>query len=580
MAFNLVTLFPLTNKSDTVVVVVGCAFLVYVIFKHFEPARPLPVICLLFVIPAGLSQLLRPFFNTVLATILTYLIYHTTILTCVVSYRLSPYHPLATYPGPLLAKISQLWFTYHGYSGRQHLVIQALHNKLGDVVRIGPNELSIRDPSAITPLLGPGGASRGPGMTGRIFYNPIPSFISIRDHAYHAQRKKPWTRALNTSSLKFYEPIIAKRVVQLVDLMLGQNGSTFNCAEKISYFTYDFMSDMVFGDGSEMMEEGDKDGTWEVVTNGLRVAMIVDHLPWSSRFLKHIPGFADDVKHLRAFGMSRASARIESGSKTKDLFYYLSNDDGAEKVDPPKAVVISDGTTAIIAGSDTTSGSLSNILYYLCRYPEVYKKLQDEVDEFFPSGEDAFDTKQYHKMTYLDAIMNESLRLWPAGPSGSQRTVKDESGGRFIGPYFIATNTQARIHTYSVHRDPRNFFPNPDTFWPERWLIAEGILSPPSSPPSVKEKPYSDDESKSKLESKSPNFTHNTNAFIPFSFGPTSCVGKNLAILEMKMVLCYCLQKVCFKFDPNWDFNEWEKGLVDYFVLTRGELPLIVEERK
>ena len=65
------------------------------------------------------------------------------------------------------------------------------------------------------------------------------------------------------------------------------------------------------------------------------------------------------------------------------------------------------------------------------------------------------------------------------------------------------------MHFWSVHRDARNFS-YPDTFWPDRWLIAEGIQ-----------------ESKEKI-------THNPDAFIPFSFGPANCVGKNLAMASIE----------------------------------------------
>ena len=56
------------------------------------------------------------------------------------------------------------------------------------------------------------------------------------------------------------------------------------------------------------------------------------------------------------------------------------------------------------------------------------------------------------------------------------------------------------IHTFTMHRDPRNFSPFTDEFWPERWLIAQGSMELPSSIPKVK-------------------FVHNAAAFIPFSFG-------------------------------------------------------------
>jgi cytochrome P450 len=93
-------------------------------------------------------------------------------------------------------------------------------------------------------------------------------------------------------------------------------------------------------------------------------------------------------------------------------------------------------------------------------------------------------------------------------------------------------------------------------FWPDRWLIAEGLISPPLG-----------------------SFVHNPNAFIPFSFGPSNCVGKNLALLEMRMVICLCMQKLEMRFANGWDPSLWHASLEDLFVTGMGQLPVIIQRR-
>lgn len=150
--------------------------------------------------------------------------------------------------------------------------------------------------------------------------------------------------------------------------------------------------------------------------------MLYEHLPWVPRVLKCIPGGGKTVRSMRAIGLNRANARFENGSKSKDLFYYLvsknsplchlvlthdtqSNEDGSEKADPPKPVVISDGFLAMLAGSDTTATVLSAAFWLLMRHPEAYAKLKAEVDKFFPRGEDATKTESHAQMHYLEAVM-------------------------------------------------------------------------------------------------------------------------------------------------------------------------------
>lgn len=81
------------------------------------------------------------------------------------------------------------------------------------------------------------------------------------------------------------------------------------------------------------------------------------------------------------------------------------NDDCAAAATPPLAVVAAEGMMAILAGADTTSTTLSNIMYLLMRYPSVYRRLQDEIDKFYPPGENALDCAHHLEMTYLQAVM-------------------------------------------------------------------------------------------------------------------------------------------------------------------------------
>lgn len=74
-------------------------------------------------------------------------------------------------------------------------------------------------------------------------------------------------------------------------------------------------------------------------------------------------------------------------------------------------------------------------------------------------------------------------------------------------------------------------------------------------------------------------FIHNPNAFIPFSYGPANCVGKNLALLEMRMVICLCMQKLELSFADRWDPGEWMSKLEDVFVTGMGSLLVDIRRR-
>lgn len=95
-------------------------------------------VILLLVTPAALSVLLVDRVHPIaLAVAGTFATFYSTILTLIIAYRISPVHPLAAYPGPIMCKLSKFWMAYIARKGKQHLYIQSLHERYGDIVRIG-----------------------------------------------------------------------------------------------------------------------------------------------------------------------------------------------------------------------------------------------------------------------------------------------------------------------------------------------------------------------------------------------------------------------------------------------------------
>ncbi|EKM52101.1 uncharacterized protein PHACADRAFT_262568 [Phanerochaete carnosa HHB-10118-sp] len=502
-------------------------------------------------------MLLTPHLGTPLGVAVCFLTYWSALSLSIIAYRVSPLHPLYQYPGPLPAKITQWWHVWQVYKGKRHLYIQRMHERYGDIVRIGPNDVSIRDVSCITPVLGAQGMPKSDMFYGRNMWPERPPLIGYRDPVEHMHRRKPWNRAFSNASVKEFEPVIQHRVQQLVEALGDRQGQVLDLAEWLSFFTYDFMSDIMFGGWTEMIRDGvDKDGLWDLLHRGLRIGALWGEVPWTSYYAKKFSKLGEDNKKMRAMALARSEQRYASGSMSKDLFYYLSNEDGTDKESPPREIVVGDGLLAVIAGSDTTATVLANTMYELLRHPKVYKRLQAEVDKFYPPGEDSLNPRHLKDMDYLEAVTNEGLRLYPAVPSGSSRAPEVGKGGKVVGPYYIPEGTHTRIHSWSVHRDARNFS-YPEKFWPERWLIAEGI-----EPASAGEE-----------------IAHDPNAFMPFSFGPYNCVGKNIALAEIRQLLCHFMQKLDVHFADGTSPEQYEHAAEDMFIFVVGELPVVVQRR-
>jgi hypothetical protein len=103
-----------------------------------EPRALAHFFLLLLLPPLLLTALVLPHTPNILSgASMTFALYFSTVSVSIVVYRISPFHPLAKYPGPVLCKISKLTFAGIAMGGKQHVYYSELHKRYGDVVRIG-----------------------------------------------------------------------------------------------------------------------------------------------------------------------------------------------------------------------------------------------------------------------------------------------------------------------------------------------------------------------------------------------------------------------------------------------------------
>ena len=162
-----------------------------------------------------------------------------------------------------------------------------------------------------------------------------------------------------------------------------------------------------------------------------------------------------------------------------------------------------------LAGHETTSGTLTSVLYFLSRHPDVQDKAREEVISLFGKSEPSFD--DIKSLQYLNQVINEASRLLGPVP-GVSRLAKEDCT---LDGYFIPKGTFVICSFSNTHHDPEIWGEDVNQFNPDRW-----------TPERVKERP--------------------NNSFNPFGAGARICLGQSFANLEMRMTLIKLLQK--FKF--------------------------------
>ncbi|KAI7746938.1 hypothetical protein M8C21_020667 [Ambrosia artemisiifolia] len=127
----------------------------------------------------------------------------------------------------------------------------------------------------------------------------------------------------------------------------------------------------------------------------------------------------------------------------------------------------------ITAGSDTTSVTLTWALSLLLNHPNVLKTAQDEIDEHV--GRDRLvEESDIKNLVYLDAIIKETLRLYPAGPLSVPHESMEDC---VVSGYNIPKGTRLLVNLWKIHRDP-NIWLDPYEFKPERFLTSQKDIDP------------------------------------------------------------------------------------------------------
>ena len=233
------------------------------------------------------------------------------------------------------------------------------------------------------------------------------------------------------------------------------------------------------------------------------------------------------VQNLAGIAIARVKQRLDNPTDRVDLLARLMQGKDAKGEPLGRQELTAEALTQLIAGSDTTSNTSCAILYYVLRTPHVLAKLQKELDAAnIPLGTvPSYDAVK--DLPYVQAVINETMRIHSTSSLGLPRLVPAQSPENpnpkpieILG-YSFPPGTALSVPAYTIHHSKEIWGKNADEFVPERW----------------EESQLTDRQEK---------------AFIPFSYGPRSCVGRNVAEMELK-----CIVGTVFR---NFEFRDEHKG--------------------
>ncbi|KAJ5675976.1 hypothetical protein N7462_008873 [Penicillium macrosclerotiorum] len=435
-----------------------------------------------------------------------------------------------------------------------------MHQRYGDFVRTGPREISINRPSAVLTINGPqSSCTKSPWYSHVSDDSTQISLNSTRDPYVHRRRRKAWDRGFSIKALATYEPSVQHKVNALTTQIRARLNQPLDVSRWTMYLAFDVMGLVGFSADFRQLEDGTERAAIQELHQQMLFLGILKPTPWILTILGAIQGLVGDYGQFMTFCADRIAEKKEQwnaksdqvGEKTpKDIISWLlkATEEKDQSAPPGDQALNEDGRLLIIAGSDTTGVTLAHALYYLAQNPSAYRNLQKELDNAFGSTAEPsdFTNEKLQRLPYLEAVINETLRLKPAVPSGQPRLTPPE--GLQIDEVWIPGETIVVVPQYVLQRDERHF-PSGSNFIPERWL----------------------DEKKYLIKHEE--------SFFPFQLGRYGCVGKQLALMQLRGVISRIAYDFDIAFAAGEDGVAFDSDSKDTFTFTIDPLQLVFSER-
>ncbi|KAH7887261.1 cytochrome P450 [Phlebopus sp. FC_14] len=467
------------------------------------------------------------------------------------------FSPLSSIPGPWYAAVSNLWITTHVLRLQQCKTNHRLFEEYGPVVRVGPNKVVFKDITSMRSIYSVHKFDKSKFYKS-LLTNENDHAMTTLDHAGHAARRKGYAPHYIPANLALFQPEAHDYTIELVKGLEHIGGKqSLDCLTLFRHYMVDVIITSSHGYRQGALSKwfvGAKDPVVTAISDFPKRGIVRSALPaWMWDLICRLPNnrwrqICDSDKIMGEFVGARVyemRAKVNTGKLDEfekvPLLQRLLHHKYSPDQQMPDHDIISEMMGHMIAGSDTTSNTLSYFFWELSRRPDITNKLQAEIDQAMPHPYVIPDIAILQKLPYLNAFIKEGLRLYSAAPSPLERVVpasttkNGASNEAFdLMGYALPPGTVVATQGWSMHRDS-TVFPSPDTFIPDRWLQAPEAVAKMSQ------------------------------YLMPFGTGPRICGGQNLAQMMLRIAVAAVVRNFSIVAAP--ETNERSMEIKDAFVI-------------
>ncbi|XP_011633772.1 cytochrome P450 9e2-like [Pogonomyrmex barbatus] len=246
---------------------------------------------------------------------------------------------------------------------------------------------------------------------------------------------------------------------------------------------------------------------------------IMRNFPWLARIVK-LTFIREKITHFfRDLVKTTIKIRDDNGIVRPDMLQLMMENRSKDKAELSIDDMVAQAFIFFFGGFESTSTLMCFVAHEIAVNQDIQKRLQNEINQVLEETNGEASYEAVNGMEYLDAVINEALRMYPIVVALDRLCLKDfELPPTLPGmkSFTVKKGHGIWIPVHGLHHDP-NYFEEPEKFDPERFL---------------------DEQKKDSL---------NCGAYLPFGIGPRMCIGNRFALLETKVLLFHLLARCDLK---------------------------------
>ncbi|KAL7638696.1 UNVERIFIED_CONTAM: hypothetical protein RMT77_010229 [Armadillidium vulgare] len=359
----------------------------------------------------------------------------------------------------------------------------------------------------------------------------VETLVGLRDSRWKEVRGM-LSVAFTSSKIKSLVKIMNEKLDVLLSLMRNSNkNNEMDCHFLFQGLTLDIISHCAFAMNTNCMKEQNNDPFFVAVREFLKSAknaavMWAQYFPIIAELMTLINNYwtksgkatrmiVDNMK----VAINKRRSNLQEGKH--DILQLILESSNSSKVYRNKKTghkispltdkeIIANSWIFLLGGYETTASAISFTVYLLAKHPHIQEKLYNEIKNNLKSYDGCVSYECVSNLSYLDQVLNESLRLFPPVTTFLTREAQEEDK---IKEYRIPKGVSIVVPIWHIHHNPK-YWPDPCKFDPERFSS----------------------------EAKRDKNRHSM-SFIPFGAGPRNCIGMRFGITVAKIALTRILLK-------------------------------------